>query len=157
MIAKVVALVQNDTSITLSDEGNSLVRPKEVAAVANLNASLLTMMPDIVALMDFSMNETDQEAWVRFSALAQTLGLNEDSVLPPKTSGVQAMQPTAPARQSVLQTAFTDARRRRTNDMRAQTVFEELISTVDCRTETCRAYHIFDTPICAERRLPMSA
>lgn len=68
-LAKVVALVRNDSSAA-DAAGTLRLAPHEAWSAGAMNQTLQGLLPDVLALMDASANETDTEAWARMLHVA---------------------------------------------------------------------------------------
>lgn len=121
LLAKVLALVHNDTS-ALDASSTPRLQPHEVSTVSAANQTLQALFPDLLVLMDSSINETDEAAWERLLLLANLTHETAENTM--------RMGPSSLEGPTLLSAGFIEARRRRAADARAQSTFEELIAIV---------------------------
>jgi len=149
LLSKVVAVVRNDTS-ALDLNGSPQLQGHETWSLAAINQTFQALLPDVLALMEASPNETDAAAYSRFLDLANLTHDEAAATLPHVTyepkgghdalSSSTASKPSAEGvGESLLHASFVEARVRRAAEARAQSTFEELIATVRAEDPTLAA------------------
>ena len=104
LLAKVLALVHNDTS-ALDASSTPRLQPHEVSTVSAANQTFQALFPDLLVLMDSSINETDEAAWERLLLLANLTHETAENTM--------RMGPSSLEGPTLLSAGFIEARRRR--------------------------------------------